>query len=190
MEVYMKKFAISMLMVIMMVGIASAATSGSIGVNATIAPTLSVALTGSDLAFASLTGTGAKTSTTATLTIISNYRHWTVTFASQNSSTDKGTLKDTAATEAAASLPYKLSATLVNTEWTNAANTTNQLSSFASLSADKTLAVNSGTNGKTPVAGATYTLQAQVTLPDTTSEMYETGKSFTDTIMVTIVNNA
>jgi hypothetical protein len=186
----MKKFVIVILMAMATVGMTFAATTGNLGVNATIDPVLSVALADTALTFSALTGTGDKTSTTTNLTIISNYRHWSVTIASQNASTDKGTLKDTATVEPAASLPYKLSATLVNTGWANAGNITNGISSFTSLATDKSIAVNSASNGKTPVSGAVYTLQAQVTLPSGTTEMYETGKTFSDTIMITIVNNA
>jgi len=189
----MKKLGMLVLMFLVAAGVSFAAEGDNVlTVNATIAPVLTATFGAghaATISFDALSGTGTKQSTTADLTIISNYPHWTVTFASQNSSADKGKLKDTATTEPAASLSYNLKASLTTTGWANSTNVTNDLSAFQAMSANHTIGLATG-NGKTLVSGVVYQLQASLDMPTGAIEMYETGKTFTDTILITIANNA
>ena len=185
---YMKKFGIVVLMALVVVGGAFAVdgTGGSLTVNATmlgvLSATIPTALGANIISFDNLAGTGDKVSSEATLTLVSNYPHYTVTFASQNAS--KGNLVSPSTTTTV-TIPYSLKATLQGT-WANAP--TNSFSAFQPMTANQTISATSG-NHKTPVGGVTYKLQAQLTMPDVGTEMLEVGTTFTDTVMVTIASN-
>ena len=183
----MKKFAIVVFMALVAGGLAFGVegTGSSLTVNATMAPVLTATFGGSNgtISFEDLSGTGTKTSSAATLTITSNYPHWTVSFASQSST--KGNLISSPAT---VSIPYSLKAELKTTGWGNSSAVTNGLSAYQLMSTDRTIGLTSG-NGKTLVGGVDYEITAQLTMPGTGTEMLETGTTFTDTVLVTIASN-
>jgi len=187
MEVYMKKLGIALLMAMVAGGFAFAAdgTGDSLTINATMLGVLSATFSeGSTITFTDLSGTGDKESTEANLVLISNYPHYTVSFASDATGT-AGKLVSSSLTQVA-EIPYSLKATMQGV-WANAP--TNGLASYQAMTgAPYTIGATSG-NHKTPVGGVVYKLKAKLTMPDTGTEMLEVGTTFTDTVVITIASN-
>lgn len=179
----MKKFFVLIAIVSLAAGSLFAA---DLSVSATVQQVLEVSLGATtSLTFTDLTGTGDKTTTGAVLNLKSNRPAWTVTFASLNASPDTGKLK--ASSSSAASIPYSLKVVLDGT-WSNSGNVTNNLAAdFVSLATSKTIV--GVANSKTPVDGVNFNLSAKLTMPSGTSEMFEAGTTFTDTVQITIAAN-
>lgn len=173
-ESQMKKFALVALFVIAAFGVASAATTGSIGLSGTVAQMMSVSLSASTYSDSDLNQDG-ETWPIGTATFISNYNNYTIRAYSTNASNLKATIDTVTYT-----LPY----TFV------LGDSTDGYVFGTSDTAGVTLGDSSSKNSKsyttrTPKTGITYDMK--VIVAGSGTALWEPG-TYTDTIYFEIVH--
>ncbi len=160
----MKKSVVIAVVFALVAAISSfAATTGSVAVNGTVLPVLSVAVSNASVTVASLSDTGG-TVDLGKATFISNYKSWKVSFSSANG----GKLKhsDSAVSD------------VINYTFT-----AGSLASNASLSGAKEVNLTT----KTAKAGDDYAMS--ITYGANNSTSYLTSGVYSDTITITVASN-
>lgn len=157
----MKKFALVALFAMVMFGSAFAATSGTVSITGTVAAQFSLTLPGNYTGTMSDGASEVNTWSIGNVSVVSNYKNWTISVASTNSG--------------------YLIHSVDNTEKVQYSMTLGSLATDQSLGSTWT----SAAQARTPKTGSSYALSIKFTASAT--DFWQTG-TYTDTLTVSITH--